>query len=632
MPVEILPGLGRGRGLEIASVLSLRQVILRWDVGVVHSFSFPAHFYAALAARLTGRPSIVNVRNSHHDLVGKLRRFLWRWLISRLATSMVAVSESVAAEMTEITGRRDIVCIPNGVDLTAPNGSHTRWSVRAELGVPRDALVVGTVGNLRPIKGHRYLLQAALAVTRELPSARFLLIGAEEPDTGHTLREYCHDAGLEQHVIFLGRRRDVPRLLPAMDIFCLPSLSEGMSRSLLEAMAAGLPVAATAVGGNREVVLDGETGYLVPPEDPQALARALLSLARDSERRREMGEAARLRVRRHFDVTAMLERYANLYHSLLGSRPAQEAVGPGGEPGHSPAAVLAVIVSYNSIRCLPACLGSLQQQNPLPARVMVVDNASSDGSATAAEAAFPQAEVVRKSRNIGYGAAANQGIGAAMESGLPYVLVLNPDVVLEPGAVVELVAALEACPSAAAAGPKLLESKHASSTLPVSEDEASRPAVRPVTWLHGCVLLLRVEALRQVGVFCPSFFLYGEETDLHDRLQRAGWSLLEVPSARAHHVGGASSKCWLGGARVAYYQVRNAFLFTKRNRWHEGSLRRLQSICGILRWHVTPRRLLHPTRFVALALGFIAGLYLLARAESLAPPGGKCGAARVPTG
>jgi len=283
--------------------------------------------------------------------------------------------------------------------------------------------------------------------------------------------------------------------------------------------------------------------------------------------------------------------------------------------------VFCVVVSYNSGACLPGCLGALLAQEPPPSRIMVVDNASSDDSATAVEREFPQVEVVRNRRNVGYGAAANQGIEAAMEEGIPYVLVLNPDVVLEPGAAAAMVRALEETPTAAVAGPRILEAGR--NTAPGSPEGVRGPAAgapRLVPWLSGCALLLRTAALRQVGGFWPGFFLYGEETDLHYRLRTAGWQLVQVPAAGAHHLGAASSREFVGGARVCYYQIRNAFVLAKRTQWRHGVRATVGTVRWQLQWIVTLRRLLHPTRLAAILLGLVVGTYLFVRVKALEVP------------
>jgi glycosyltransferase involved in cell wall biosynthesis len=318
--VEILPGLGQGRVLEMGSVLALRRLILMHDVGLVHALSFPAHLYACLAARLTGRRAIANVRNAHHDTAGARRRAAWRGGIAPSADAVVTVSERLAEEMRRLVGGRKVVCLPNGIEVER-FAAGDREGARAALGLAPEALVVGAVGNTRPVKGHMDLLRAAATVMARVPAATVVLVGAEVEPVASELRQFCRARGLEGRVVFTGLRRDVEALLPAMDIFCLPSLSEGMSGALLQAMAAGRPVVATAVGGNPEVVVEGETGLLVPVRDPEALARALLALAEAPALRARMGAAGQQRVRERYSLQTMIARYDALYRAVLARRP-----------------------------------------------------------------------------------------------------------------------------------------------------------------------------------------------------------------------------------------------------------------------------------------------------------------------
>ncbi len=317
-PVHVIPGLGQGRAFEFRSVLALRRLILDSDCALVHAMMFPSHLYACLAARLTGRPCIVNIRNSHHDLVGRRRRLIWRHLIAPLSPFVVTVTEGLADEARRLTRSPRVTCIHNGVDVDRFRPAGNSKSARIHLGIPADAIVIGTVGNLRPVKGHSDLIRAAAMIAQRYPSVRILLIGAElEPTTGD-LRRLCRELGLSAQVMFLGRREDATDLLQVMDVFCLPSLSEGMPGALVQAMAAGLPVIVTAVGGNPEVIVDETMGLLVPPQDPIALSQALRKFIEQPELRRRLAERGLARVRTDFSLETMVGRYADLYQALVG--------------------------------------------------------------------------------------------------------------------------------------------------------------------------------------------------------------------------------------------------------------------------------------------------------------------------
>jgi glycosyltransferase involved in cell wall biosynthesis len=179
-------------------------------------------------------------------------------------------------------------------------------------------VVIGTIARLVWYKGLEDLLKAAALIVRRYPSARFLVVG--DGPLRQALEEKARALRLNGTVRFLGAVPNASSLLPHFDIFVLSSLWEGMSNSLLEAMAAGKPVVATDVGGSPEVVIDGKTGFLVPPKDPEALASAILHLLADRELARNLGEAGRIRVESEFTLEIMVARLEELYDSLLAAR------------------------------------------------------------------------------------------------------------------------------------------------------------------------------------------------------------------------------------------------------------------------------------------------------------------------
>jgi glycosyltransferase involved in cell wall biosynthesis len=188
-----------------------------------------------------------------------------------------------------------------------------REETRQSLGYTRADVLVGYVGRLEPVKGLPYFVDAARAVAYESPEARFLVVGhgAQRDDLEALARP------LGSRVRFMGLRHDVHRIMAALDVFVLPSVNEGQGRVLLEAGAAAVPAVATSVGGVPDVVVHGHTGLLVPPRDPDALADAIVTLARDPDRRRAMGQAARAVVVPSYSLDAMVRQVEALYERLL---------------------------------------------------------------------------------------------------------------------------------------------------------------------------------------------------------------------------------------------------------------------------------------------------------------------------
>ncbi len=207
--------------------------------------------------------------------------------------------------------------IPNGIEL-APflSPAIPRREMRRRLGLPADALLMASVGSLHAVKDYPTMLDGFALAAPELPGAR-LLIAGEGPERP-ALEAQIARHGLEGRVRLVGMRDDVPELLGAADMFCMSSECEGMPRAAMEAMAAGLPVVATDVSGLHYALDEGRAGLLVPPGEPEAMARAIVRLGRDPSLRRELAEKARRRALKEFSVETMVQRYENLYLSLRG--------------------------------------------------------------------------------------------------------------------------------------------------------------------------------------------------------------------------------------------------------------------------------------------------------------------------
>lgn len=292
----------------------LRAVIRRLRPHVVHT-------HASLAGRVAARLAGVPVLYTKHNVVriptsagvvpppaGPVKRVFNRWSGRLLADRIIAVSGAVARELVEAGfDPRQVVTIPNGIDLRpfAAAGAVRRRPFGYR---------VGTAARLSPQKGLDVLIEAAARVVRQEPRARFV-IGGEGPERPR-LEEMIRARGLADRVVLPGFVDDVPGFLADLDVYVLSSRYEGLPLAVLEAMAAGLPVVATDVGGVREAVVDGQTGVLVPAGDPVALAGAILELLRDPDRARALGRAGRQRAEAEFDAELMASRVTELYREI----------------------------------------------------------------------------------------------------------------------------------------------------------------------------------------------------------------------------------------------------------------------------------------------------------------------------
>ena len=241
--------------------------------------------------------------------VNPLKRFVNKTVAAVLSDKIIAVSGRVSEELAQSgIDPSKIVTIPNGIELGP-------YSVRSR--TRRSGFLVGTLARLSREKGLDVLLHAAKLVLASEPSARFMIGGTGPLE--EELRRKIRELKLEPYVRMAGFIEDVPSFLSELDVFVLPSDSEGIGLAIMEAMATGLPVVATAVGGVPEVVSDGQTGILVPPRQPKLLAQAIVRLLVDPDLARAMGAAGRNRVEALFDAKVMAERTVAVYRSLVRS-------------------------------------------------------------------------------------------------------------------------------------------------------------------------------------------------------------------------------------------------------------------------------------------------------------------------
>jgi len=293
----------------LRSVMALRRLIDRTGAVLLHANGSRAMCYAGLSGRLARRPVLWHVRVADSD--GLLDR-----LLLRLASVLVVNSKAVGHRF--VWGPPGKVrCIYNGVDLRRFSPRQPPSNFRAALGLPERARVVASVGRFVPYKGYAHLLKAARLVQEAMANAHWLLVG--DGELREELEGECRTLGLEAQVHFVGWREDIPDLLAVSDLFVLPSLGEHFGRVLIEAMGMGRAVVATDAGGVPEIVIHGETGLLVPPGEPKALAEAVLALIEDPARAARLGAAGRRRAEREFSLARHVRAVERLYEELLGA-------------------------------------------------------------------------------------------------------------------------------------------------------------------------------------------------------------------------------------------------------------------------------------------------------------------------
>ncbi|MGO9095331.1 MAG: glycosyltransferase [Bryobacteraceae bacterium] len=301
--------LGKRRGLDVRMVPRLAAVMREFRPEVVHTHSYVLRYTLPAAWMARPRAMVHTVHNMAEREADRLGRAIqgWAW---RRGVMAVAIGEEVARSFRTVYGRDPARTIPNGVDTVAFYRTEARENWRSAEGFGADEVLIASVGRLEPQKNPLGLIEAFARV----PVGRLVMAG--EGSLVEAARQRAEQLGAVERVRFLGVRTDVAELLSACDIFALASDWEGCPLAVMEAMAAGLPVVATAVGGVPELVEDGVTGILAPRGDLRALKSALEALAGNQVRRLEMGEAARERAKR-FEASAMVESYAALFEEMV---------------------------------------------------------------------------------------------------------------------------------------------------------------------------------------------------------------------------------------------------------------------------------------------------------------------------
>jgi glycosyltransferase involved in cell wall biosynthesis len=300
--------------LDLAAAWRLSRVIKQLQPEIVHAHDPHGVAMASLAlsmSTLPVRPRLVASRRvDFHMRQSALSRWKYRqvdcFLCASDAIRRIVVSDGIPRKRT--------VTVHEGIDLDGVAAAPPAI-LHQELWLPHEAPLVGNVAALVPHKGQRHLVDAAARVLPEHPDARFIIAGQGELRA--SLEQQIRQHHLEKHVMLVGFRADILSLHKAFDVFAMSSVTEGLGTSLLDAMACGKPVVATAVGGIPEVVVHEETGLLVPPRDPPAMAAAIVRLLRDAGLRQQMGEAGLARVRTHFTAETMVKNTLRVYQQVV---------------------------------------------------------------------------------------------------------------------------------------------------------------------------------------------------------------------------------------------------------------------------------------------------------------------------
>jgi glycosyltransferase involved in cell wall biosynthesis len=318
--LDLLP-LAPRMEMDLNAAWRLSRIVKQLRPDVLHAHDPHGVAMAALALSMStqlAKPPLVASRRVDFHLRGSsLSRWKYRQVDCFVCASAAIRKMLIGDGVPEVRA----VTVHEGIDLEHVQSAPAA-DLHADLWLPHHAPIVGNVAALVPHKGQRHLIESAMLVLPKVPDARFVIAG--EGELRPALERQIREHHLEKHVLLAGFRPDVLSLHKAFDIFVMSSLTEGLGTSLLDAMACGKPIVATAAGGIPEVVVDGETGFLVAPRDHEGMARAIVALLKDEDLRRRMGEAGRTRARVHFSAERMVQDTLRVYQRVA-MHPHQES-------------------------------------------------------------------------------------------------------------------------------------------------------------------------------------------------------------------------------------------------------------------------------------------------------------------
>lgn len=306
--------------LDLNAYLRLGKLLKKGDFDILHTHSYRADLSGIFWGKLLGRVHMVvsSVHNTESIYLNPIFSFLAR-VGSVFQDKIIVISEAVREYLIKNVKIKPqkIKRIYYGLEFPNKQRDNPTTDVREEYGIDNDCPVVGIVARLAPQKGHKYLLEAMPQVIEQIPDVKLLIIGHEDKTPKQELETYARALGIANNVIFCGFRDDVTSIMSQLDVLVLPSLWEGFGLVLLEAMAAGKPIVATNVGPIPEVVINGKTGFLVPPKDAHALAGQILKVLQNRDIAQALSEAGKIRFQKHFTVEKMVQQTEEIYDRLL---------------------------------------------------------------------------------------------------------------------------------------------------------------------------------------------------------------------------------------------------------------------------------------------------------------------------
>jgi glycosyltransferase involved in cell wall biosynthesis len=308
--------------IDIRAMFTLGEVISKNNINLVNAHHFMSMIYSFYGSKIRNRVNLIYTEHSEWEI----EHLPWKWkimgrLLLNRADAAVGVSAAVSGRIQKSfkTAHSKTFTVLNGVSLESFTNGKDKLAFREELGLSSHDKVIGVVANFRRVKNHIFLVKAFAELRKIYNNVKLLLIGQgfefDPENSEQEIREFVDNAGLKKEILFLGFRSDIPALLNLMDIFCLTSFKEGLPISLIEAMAAGLPVVGTDADGIRDVIVPNKNGFLVSLGDVMGLKVALLALLRDGQLRQKMREESRSLAMKTYSLDQCIAQYQDLFIS-----------------------------------------------------------------------------------------------------------------------------------------------------------------------------------------------------------------------------------------------------------------------------------------------------------------------------
>lgn len=317
-PVACIP-VGKFYGLNaVIQAFRLIKFIRENHIDIVQTFHFKSDTYGVLVSKLAGIRKIISSRRDLGDLK-ESRHLMLNRLLNPFIDHFIMVCNSVAEAVKRSEGvpAEKMTTIYNGVNLDRFGLDREREAavLRKELGISRDAFVIGSIAYFRPEKAYHIFFEAVEKVRHSIKEWAVVILG--DGPLEDDFKALCARSGIDGHVKFMGSVEEVSQYISLMDVICLvPNMNEGFSNAILEGMAMAKPIIATDVGGNAEAVIDGETGFIIPPDDTGRLAEAILKLYNDGDLRKEMGKRGRESMEKKFVLQDMITKMEQLYMKI----------------------------------------------------------------------------------------------------------------------------------------------------------------------------------------------------------------------------------------------------------------------------------------------------------------------------